>query len=44
MNKSFVITYSDSVIRNKAVLFVDKNRYYNSFFLNLIYSVNIIGF
>jgi len=44
MYKSFVIAYSDSVIKNKAVLFEDKNRYYNSFFLNLIYSGNIIGF
>jgi len=31
MNKSFVIPYSDNVSRNKAVLFVDKNKYYNSF-------------
>jgi len=29
MNKSLVIAYSDSVSRNKAVLFIDKNRYYN---------------
>jgi len=44
MYKSLVIVYSDSVSRNKTVLFEDKNRYYNSFFLNLIYSGNIIGF
>jgi len=28
MYKSIVIVYSYSVSRNKAVLFVDKNRYY----------------
>jgi len=32
MYKTIVISYSDSVNRNKAVLFVDKNKYYNSFF------------
>jgi len=32
MYKSFVIPYNDNTSKNKAVLFIDKNRYYNSFF------------
>jgi len=32
MYKSLIIAYSDNVSRNKAVLFVNKNKYYNSFF------------
>jgi len=35
MYKSLIIAYSDSVSRNKAVLFIDKNRYYNSFELKI---------
>jgi len=47
MYKFFFIAYSNSVSRNKSVLFEDKNRYYNSFFLKKklnIYNSNIIGF
>jgi len=32
MYKSLVIAYSDSVSKNKGFLFIDKNKYYNSFF------------
>jgi len=35
MYKSFIILYNDNVNKNKEVLFVNKNRYYNSFFFEL---------